>query len=88
MPPEPRPIDILRFIASRPAGQPTRGAEIPGLEAAGGRACIEWLADCGLINASVTAADCIVEGITEAGRAMLAKAEALRPARSEAPGLH
>lgn len=80
MPPEPRPIDILRFIASRPAGQPIRSADIPGLEAAGGRACVEWLADCGLIEASVTDSDCIIRDITEAGRAMLAKAEA--------PGLH
>lgn len=72
------PIDILRFVASRPANEPIRGADIPGLEAAGGSACIEWLAHCGLIEASVTAADCIVEGITAAGRALLAKAEAAR----------
>lgn len=74
MPPEPRPVDILRFIASRPAGQPTRGADIPGLDAAGGSACIEWLAHCGLIEASVTASGYIVRGITAAGRALLAKA--------------
>ena len=85
MPPEPRPIDVLRFIAERPAGQPTRSADIPGLDAAGGSACIEWLAHCGLIEASVTASGCIVRGVTEAGRAILAKAG---PSRPEAHGLH
>ena len=84
MPPEPRPIDILRFIASRPAGQSTRGADIPGLEAAGGRACIEWLAHCGLIEASVSESGCIVRGITEAGEAMLAKAGNSSSARASA----
>ena len=71
----PRPIiDILRFIASQPAGHSIRGADIPGLEAAGGSACIEWLAHSGLIDASVTDDECIVRGITERGAAMLAKA--------------
>ena len=88
MPPEPRPIDILRFIASRPAGQPTRDTDIPGLEAAGGRACIEWLTHCGLIEASVSESGCIVRGITDAGEAILAKAGAPRPFQSEAQGLH
>ena len=81
MPPEPRPIDILRFIAERSAGQPTRGADIPGLEAAGGSACIEWLAHCGLIEATVSESGCIVGGITEAGNAMLAKARPITPPR-------
>lgn len=84
MPPQPRPIDILRFIASRPAGEPTRGAEIPGLEAAGGRACIEWLAHCGLIEVTVTDSDCIIRGITAAGRAILARAGNSSPARASA----
>jgi hypothetical protein len=67
-------VAILRFIAERPAGQPARGADIPGLDAAGGRACIEWLADCGLINANVTDDECIVQGITDFGASMLARA--------------
>lgn len=76
MSPSPRPVvDILRFIAERPAGESTRGADIPGLEAGGGRACIEWLADRGLIDATVTDDECIVRGITERGAAMLAKAD-------------
>ena len=66
-------IDILRFIASQPAGQSIHGADIPGLDAAGGSACIEWLADRGLIDASVTDDECIVRGITEYGASMLAK---------------
>lgn len=75
MPTGPSPIiDILRFIASQPAGQSTRGADIPGLEAAGGSACIEWLAHSGLIDASVTDDECIVRGITQYGAAMHARA--------------
>lgn len=67
-------IDILRFIASQPAGQSTRGADIPGLEAAGGSACIAWLADQGLINATMLDLGCMIWGITEYGAEMLAKA--------------
>ena len=32
-------VEILQFIAARPDGLSTRGADIPGLDAAGGRAC-------------------------------------------------
>jgi hypothetical protein len=71
----PRPVvDILRFIAEQPVGRPIHGADIPGLEAAGGQACIEWLADQGLIDATVSESGCIIRGITEYGAAMLAKA--------------
>ena len=71
----PRPIvDILRFIASQPAGQSIHGADIPWLEAAGGQACIEWLADQGLIDATVSESGCIIRGITEYGEEMLARA--------------
>lgn len=87
MPPNPSPvIDLLRYIASHAVGHPISGADIPGLEATGGSACIAWLADRGLIDASVTDDECIVQGITEYGATMLAKAEASRAFQSGAPG--
>ena len=76
MSPDARPIvAILRFIASRPAGQSLRGADIPGLEAEGGQSCIAWLAHSGLIDASVSEYDCTIRGITEHGAAILARAQ-------------
>lgn len=79
MPTEPRPlVAILRYIANWPNGEPTRSVDIPGLKAAGCRACIEWLTHCGLIEASVAGSDCIVRSITEAGDAILAKTGAVR----------
>ena len=69
-------VEILQFIAARPDGLPTRGADIPGLDAARGRACIEWLTDRGLIDASIIHDECIVRGIIKYGTLMLARASA------------